>query len=198
MDDTLNTKDKVRRHIRLQREALSLKWVAETSNRIAERFLSLDGVRDAETVCLYLAISGEVQMDDVIASCRARGQRILVPAYREERHDYGFKELKADSRLVLGLWGVPEPEEAAWAEIGSSACVAVPGVAFDGLGGRIGHGKGYYDRLLVFANSDPRYSKIGVCFDFQRVNGVPHEPWDVGMDWIVSESHLTRCGLDNK
>ena len=198
MDDILDTKDKVRRYIRRKREALSLTWVAEASGCVAQRFLALDVVQDAETVCLYLAIAGEVQMDGVIATCRERGQRILVPAYREDHHDYGFKELKAVTALVPGLWGVPEPDEAAWADVGSSACIAVPGVSFDELGGRIGHGKGYYDRLLVFANSDPRYSKIGVCFDFQRVDGVSREAWDVGMDWIVSESHLTRCEMDNK
>jgi len=186
-------KEPIRERMRAVRAGLTPEWVQATSLRIAERFIALEVYRAAETVCLYLAIAGEVCLARVIADCREQGKRVLVPAYRKGSGSYGFKQLADDTALAVGIWGVPEPAVAEWAEVGASACIAVPGVAFGGSGGRVGHGKGYYDRLLAFTVGDSRFSRIGVCFDFQRVETVPCEAWDVGMDMIVSESRVTRC-----
>ena len=62
--------------------------------------------------------------------------------------------------------------------------VVVPGVAFDAQGRRLGHGKGYYDRLLAQL---PRAYKIGLCFAFQMVERVPTTPQDVAMDEVVHD-----------
>ena len=58
----------------------------------------------------------------------------------------------------------------------------VPGMAFDQQGHRLGRGKGYYDRFL---QSLPSVKKIGVCFDFQKVESVPAEAHDVVVDIVV-------------
>jgi len=55
-------------------------------------------------------------------------------------------------------------------------------VAFDAEGHRLGRGKGYYDRFL---QSLPSVKKIGVCFDFQKVESVPAEAHDVVVDIVV-------------
>ena len=57
----------------------------------------------------------------------------------------------------------------------------IPGMAFDREGHRLGRGKGYYDRFL---NRVQTY-KIGVCFDFQMMDQLPHDPHDVMMDEII-------------
>ena len=57
----------------------------------------------------------------------------------------------------------------------------IPGMAFDREGHRLGRGKGYYDRFL---NRVKTY-KIGVCFDFQMMDQLPHDPHDVMMDEII-------------
>ena len=57
----------------------------------------------------------------------------------------------------------------------------VPGLAFTKKGLRLGHGKGIYDRLLTGSKGE----KIGVCFDFQMVNELPTEDWDVSVDIVL-------------
>jgi 5-formyltetrahydrofolate cyclo-ligase len=191
MTDVRETKESIRKRMRQQRAALQPDWVASRSAQIAERFLGLDAFRQADTVGLYMALPGEVCLDAVTARAWELGKRVVVPAHSEALSAYGFKEMEPDTEVVSGLWGVREPTTKAWAEIGSAACMAVPGVAFSDDGDRIGHGKGYYDRLLADAAADSRHFKVGVCFDFQRIRACPHDAWDVAMDVVVSETSVT-------
>jgi 5-formyltetrahydrofolate cyclo-ligase len=69
----------------------------------------------------------------------------------------------------------------------------VPGVAFDRAGGRLGHGRGYYDRLLAQARVDAPF--VAAAFDCQLVPGVPVTPRDVPVDAIATELALHRTGV---
>ena len=59
-----------------------------------------------------------------------------------------------------------------------------PGLAFDAHGGRLGRGRGYYDRVLAGARPDAL--KIGVCFARQIVPDTFPQPHDVRMDKVIS------------
>lgn len=61
----------------------------------------------------------------------------------------------------------------------------IPAVAFDPEGNRLGRGRGYYDRLLPRL----RCHTIGICFPFQLIPHVPHEPHDMRVDEVL-------CGVD--
>jgi 5-formyltetrahydrofolate cyclo-ligase len=58
----------------------------------------------------------------------------------------------------------------------------VPGVAFDAEGHRLGRGRGYYDRFLPLL---PHAYKLGLCFDFQKVEHVPTDANDIRMDEVL-------------
>jgi len=64
--------------------------------------------------------------------------------------------------------------------------VLVPGVAFDIRGGRIGFGKGYYDRFLQ--QLPPHTVLIGLSYDETVTDFVPRDYHDVGMDYVVTPS----------
>jgi 5-formyltetrahydrofolate cyclo-ligase len=64
--------------------------------------------------------------------------------------------------------------------------VMVPGTAFDPRGGRMGQGKGYYDRLLATARPDAPL--VGMAFDCQVFDEIPVAPHDVFMDLVLTES----------
>ena len=59
--------------------------------------------------------------------------------------------------------------------------IIVPGVTFDKDGNRLGHGKGYYDRIL----EKLKVPKIGLAFEFQIVDKVPSESHDEKLDYII-------------
>lgn len=62
--------------------------------------------------------------------------------------------------------------------------VAVPLVAFDERGNRLGYGGGNYDRLLPLLRADALVA--GVAFAEQRVDAVPCEPHDRALPLVIS------------
>jgi 5-formyltetrahydrofolate cyclo-ligase len=91
-----------------------------------------------------------------------------------------------DKDLVKNGFGILEPrKEAEPADIRKIDLILVPGVAFDRLGNRLGHGKGFYDRFLESCNN--AYT-IGIAYDFQVFNNIPCELHDKKMDAITTES----------
>ena len=97
--------------------------------------------------------------------------------------------------LVPRAFGVLEPttEPIDVAEIGA---VIVPGVAFDRLGNRLGHGVGYYDRFFdrcAQQSHDPY--RLGIAYDFQVVELPAPEPWDIPMHIVISPSEVIDTTL---
>jgi 5-formyltetrahydrofolate cyclo-ligase len=98
-----------------------------------------------------------------------------------------------ESEWVEGPFGIREPRshlprfgaEIPW---GNRPLVLVPGRVFDYRGGRIGRGKGYYDRFLHELRAKEKNPlSLGVCFSLQIVDTVPLEPGDELMDCIITE-----------
>jgi 5-formyltetrahydrofolate cyclo-ligase len=67
----------------------------------------------------------------------------------------------------------------------------VPGIAFDVHGGRLGFGKGYYDRFL--AQLPATTYRCGLAFSIQMVPCVPHAAHDVRMHGMVTEQGFIPC-----
>lgn len=98
--------------------------------------------------------------------CQSCGRRIDPEAIHRTGND-----------LREARFGVQEPVTGETAGPGDMELIVVPGVAFDRQGNRLGHGKGFYDRLL----HEPGLLKAGVCFDYQMRNAYPAKrttsPW---------------------
>ena len=75
-----------------------------------------------------------------------------------------------------------EPTGDVFSSLDKIELVIVPGLSFDLKGNRLGRGKGYYDRFLKLV---PQAYKLGLCFDFQKVDAVPVEDYDIKMDEIL-------------
>ncbi len=95
--------------------------------------------------------------------------------------------------LKKGRFGIPEPAEPVFAAEDELDLILVPGVAFDRVGRRVGHGGGFYDRLL------PQYrvSRAGICFDFQCLGAVPAEEHDIRMNWVVTETQILKFAMNS-
>ena len=82
--------------------------------------------------------------------------------------------------------------------------ILVPGAAFDEEGGRLGYGKGYYDKLLSGPGSSgtrpegrrgTRLPIIALAYELQiRQRPLPVLPHDVRVDLIVTEERVIACG----
>jgi 5,10-methenyltetrahydrofolate synthetase len=126
----------------------------------------------------------------------ARGQALILPRVDRVRRALALYRVRdLDRDLVPGVFGIREPVPSACepAALGTVDFVLVPGVAFDARGGRIGHGAGYYDRLL--AGAGPGARLVAAAFEVQIVDAVPMEPHDRRLDLVVTERHAYRAGV---
>ncbi len=62
--------------------------------------------------------------------------------------------------------------------------IVTPLLGFDSAGRRIGYGAGHYDRAF---QQFPGAHRIGFAWAMQRIERVPHDPWDVSLHGIVTE-----------
>lgn len=148
----------------------------------------------AETVMGYVHFRNEVCTRGLLAAALGEGKRVVVPYCLADQ--LGLFLLESIDELAPGTWGIPEPK----VELRSLAdrrvdarrldLVVVPGVAFDRRGHRLGHGKGYYDRLL--AQVRPDAPLVGLAFECQLFPEIPSGPHDVAMDRVITEKAVYR------
>ncbi len=141
----------------------------------------LIGHPDLKTIAVYSPLPGEV--DPAAALLRHPERRWVYPKVDGEHLTYHALE-NTDRCLQAGSFGILEPAahltEVPLREIDAFIC---PGLAFDKQGGRLGRGRGFYDRLLEKARPDAL--KVGLCFKEQMVPDTFSEPHDVRMDDVL-------------
>ncbi len=147
----------------------------------------LDGV--GGMIVSYDALPGEVDPEPVLIN---RGHdswaltrtppsgelTVNVVTAGLERHRFGFRQ------PVAGAPAVPDREVGA---------ILVPGLAFDRRGVRLGHGAGYYDRLL--ARFTGRIPLIGVGPTTMIVPRLPREDHDIPLTHLVTEAGVEVLGV---
>jgi 5-formyltetrahydrofolate cyclo-ligase len=88
--------------------------------------------------------------------------------------------------------GIPEPAGGRRLETGGhGAIVFVPLVAWSPSGCRLGRGAGWYDRLLSCLGTGA--VTVGLGYEVQCYDHLPRAPWDVDLNYIVTEERLMRC-----
>jgi len=137
----------------------------------------------ARTILAYYPLPGEV---DTVSLLSSTDKRIVLPLV--EGDHLLLKEYVAGN-LVEGFKGIMEPRaDAKDVDPTEIDFAIIPGVAFDSSCRRLGRGKGYYDRTLPLLGCP----KAGVAFDWQMVEEVPCDPWDVPLDLVVTNCNIFR------
>ena len=173
------------REARLAMEGLSLGQAAEDSQAVCRLILESTAWQEAGQAMLYMPISGEIDVKALIENGLETGKTIALPRFSVEKNGYGACAIANLGDLVPGKFGIPEPSPGSQKMDTKQLDLAiVGGVAFDGLGGRLGRGGGFFDRLLA----DIPAKICGVCFDQQVYPDVPLERHDVKMDIIATPS----------
>ncbi len=161
----------------------------EISITICEKFVSLPEYAAAETVMFYLDARSEVRTRHYMPTALQSGKRIVVPYCVEDiLHLFWLESM---DELTIGMWKILEPPEELrqipekQIDVKDVDLVLVPGVAFDRRGARMGHGKGYYDKLLERARPGPPF--VALAFECQVFPDIPTAPHDIFMDKIITE-----------
>jgi 5-formyltetrahydrofolate cyclo-ligase len=180
----MTTKTEIREKYRKLRDSfVSTSQSEQLKYQLAEQLKSLIPVGKDDLWFGYNASKTEAD-----PSLAMRHGRWAFP--RVEGDEIEFFLPQGEKKTFLkSKWGImePDPRSSLKVEIQQASGVLVPGVAFDKFGHRIGSGKGFYDRAL----KNYRGTKVGVALSVQVARGeLPAEPFDVAMDYVVTETQV--------
>lgn len=187
-ENMLEDKREIRRRIRGIRRKMEEEWWREKSRSVCENIQETEAYREAKIVYVYLAVRGEVLLDELIRDALCAGKCVLAP--RVKGKEMIFCPLRNLDQVQIGPMGIREPS--GQGESGEdesrnpeeNVLFLMPGIAFDRKGNRVGQGGGYYDRFL---ERNFIRNKIGVAFSFQIYEKVPAEERDIPVDAVVTE-----------
>ena len=178
-----NAKTSLRQQVRARLRALSVEQLRDDSQRVCERLFTLPVWRHARIVLLFAPLLDEPDIWPVVSAALKEGKEVSLPKIDSGGFGYDASPIKSLEDLSPGKFGILEPcDTTTTIALNRLDLVLVPGVAFDPRGGRLGRGKGFYDRLLSAVNG----LKCGVAFDEQIVDAVPVGPVDVRLNCILT------------
>jgi 5-formyltetrahydrofolate cyclo-ligase len=188
IQEIVERKRAIREESHARRNAQSNK--NELSREIVARFMALPEYAAAETVMFYVDVRSEVRTRNDLANALTTGKRIVVPYCVDGELE--LFHLEDMDELQIGMYKILEPKpelrsvQTKRVEVEQLDLIMVPGVAFDRRGGRMGHGKGYYDKLLEHARPDTPL--VALAFECQMFPEVPVAEHDIFMDKIITEA----------
>jgi 5-formyltetrahydrofolate cyclo-ligase len=154
----------------------------ENSAGVIEKVASfLHDHPDLKVVSLFAPLPGEVDLRSLPAEIdrtwvfpKVVGATLAFHIVRDMQRD-----------LKPGAYGILEPcDGSPIVQVDEIDLFICPGLGFDLQGGRIGRGKGFYDRILGEARPDA--VKLGACFSHQMVESIPMEDHDIRMDGVIA------------
>ena len=192
----MTRKESIRAEMRARRAALTPLGIRQASAKIQRAVMKLPEWAAARRVCVYLALPTEAQTWALLAACWQTGKQVLVPAYRKKVLRYDLTRLRPGDPMKTGPCSVPEPTRPRWVTPNwvmptRVDLVVTPGLAFDRSGGRLGRGRGHYDRLLAGTALQQAF-KVGLALECQMVARVPMNTRDIHLDAVVTERAVYR------
>ena len=179
-----STKASLRDQIRARLQKLSAAERAAASTSLCARLREQPVWSAARFVLLFALLPDEPDLWPILNEAIAAGKSVALPAFAPGTNGYLARQIIDPVRdLVAGRFGIREPLPACpEVLLNRLDLVLVPGIAFDVRGGRLGRGRGFYDRLLAGV----RGPKCGVAFEEQIVEAVPVGPLDIRLNCILT------------
>ena len=175
-------KELIRERIKKKKQQLTDKEKEIEAANVFEKIEALPEFINAHNIMIYWSMPDELPTHNFIIRW-SKKKTMLLPVVKGE--DMLIKPFSTKEELKQGSLGIWEPDVQK-EYLNSIDLVIVPGVAFDRDKSRLGRGKGYYDRYFI----NKRIVKIGVCFDFQLLESIPIDSFDIKMDKVVTNSFL--------
>ncbi|MCM2678887.1 5-formyltetrahydrofolate cyclo-ligase [Echinimonas agarilytica] len=197
MTDLMATRAALRKQLRQQRQGLSAKQQSLASHALLENLQQVDAIKHANSLAVYLAGDGEIDLAPLIHWCWHEHKTLTVPVLHPfSKHHLLFLRYEPTTPMVRNCYGIFEPQLNVLdvLPVAHLDCMVLPLVGFDDQANRMGMGGGYYDRTLA-SWQQQRHAKsalIGVAHDCQKVAKLPVANWDVPLDQVVTPSIIIK------
>lgn len=190
-------KSTLRRQLKATRNALkppARRQAARASLRLALRHGLL---LRAKRIGVYLPHSGEFDAHLMLNQILLMRRECYVPVLPQRGRVLRFARIRHDSQMTRNRYGIAEPLDARPVRARQLDLLLMPLVGFDHQGFRLGMGGGFYDATLAFMRHRRSWRKprlVGIAYECQRVESLPHDPWDMPLDAVLTERQLYRFG----
>lgn len=164
---------------------------------IKERLFALEEFQKASYPVFFVSFGSEVNTRPMIIDALQMGKQVIVPLTEKKERRLLLSRLEDfEKDLQPGVFGILEPHAESFRPVSPEDVdlVLVPGLVFGLNGYRIGYGGGYYDRFLE--NIPVEVPRIGLCYEGQVVEEVPHGNHDFPVNKIVTEERVVLVDLD--
>jgi 5-formyltetrahydrofolate cyclo-ligase len=151
--------------------------------------------RSARRIGIFVPFDGEPDLSPVIVAAARHGKELFVPVLKGL--EMTFAALLPEENLVRNFFGILEPRRPRRMDVRLIDLVLTPLVAFDAQGGRIGVGRGYYDRCFAFLRLRQAWLRpklLGVGYSLQEIPPIELHPWDVRLWGVVTELGVRVAG----
>jgi len=192
--DICQQKQQVRAAARANRQKQPNK--DQLSRQICQKLAALPEYTAARVVMFYVDFASEVRTQHFFPTAWAAGKQIVVPYCVKDRLE--LFRLENTDELAPGTVGILEPRPELrgrpdrQVDVAQLDLILLPGLAFDRRGGRIGRGKGYYDRFLRRVR--PGTPLVALAFECQLFAEVPMLPYDKYVDKVITEASIYTGG----
>ncbi|MGI9388302.1 MAG: 5-formyltetrahydrofolate cyclo-ligase [Methyloligellaceae bacterium] len=176
----------MREHALLERTKLAAATRGRGAEAIARTGLSFLDIPPGAVIAGFAAIRDELDPLALLEALAGEGHTIVLPAVIARDAPLEFRVWRPGDPLEKQAFGVPTPGH--WAAKLDPDVVLAPLAAFDRDGYRLGYGGGYYDRTLAGLRETRDVVAVGVAFESQEVDSVPHDNYDQRLDWILTPS----------
>ncbi|SDI25848.1 5-formyltetrahydrofolate cyclo-ligase [Pseudomonas panipatensis] len=184
----------LRRLLRQARRALTPLQQRRAAQALYRQMAQHPLFRRARHIALYLPADGEIDPRPLLRAAQKRGKRTYLPVLsRWPQTHMSFQRVGNGERWTRNRFRIAEPladrarQRATW----TLDLVLLPLVGFDEQGGRLGMGKGFYDRALGYLGRRKTWRKptlLGLAHECQKVDRLDLASWDVPLGGIVSDA----------
>ena len=191
MEEIQIAKNQIREEIAQKFATLSAKEIAEKTKAIENRLFDFANFLESKITLLYVNNEHEVLTGDILKRAYVYNKIVVLPAYKTENFEMELKKVdNLEKDLYPGPRDILQPDESRCkvVPIDKIDIAIIPAVALDEKGGRIGSGKGYYDRLIPRLAITTR--KVALAFEAQIIPQVPIESHDKHVDIIITEDRV--------
>ena len=165
-------------------EATIHRWRAAMDATVLERFAERIG---NGVLAICWPIRNEYDGRHVARTLRERGGSTAMPVVVAPRTPLAFREWHPGMEMAKGAMDIPYPARSR--ELVPDA-VLLPMNGWDAGGYRLGYGGGFFDRTLAAMATRPLV--IGVTYELARMETIHPQPWDIPVDWVVTEAGAYR------
>ena len=192
MGDVELRKKGMRAEAKLRRAEAFARHGTAAGVALARHGLDFVGSLGAGTVVSgFSAIGEEIDPQPLMLQVASKGCRLALPTMQGKGCPLVFRSWSPGDQMAAAVWGIAEPLPSR--EVLMPDVVLVPLLVFDAAGYRLGYGGGFYDRSLDELRAHKLIVAVGIAYDEQRLDAVPHLDYDQPLDWVLTPSGPLRC-----